>query len=99
MIEDDTHDLLIKAYLAYFDANEKFEARNSVRTHKESRRRLREIRKYAKNGREKYFTKVHGKVEDSNKLAKEAADNIINKVGHDYIKNLDILEDDFNYSP
>jgi|TARA_B100000780_G_scaffold275625_1_gene242612 hypothetical protein len=48
MIEDDTHDLLIKAYLAYFDANEKFEARNSVRTHKESRRRLREIRKYAK---------------------------------------------------
>jgi hypothetical protein len=48
MIEDDTHDLLIKAYLAYFDANEKFEARNSVRTHKESRIRLREIRKYAK---------------------------------------------------
>ena len=34
-----------------------------------------------------------------NKLAKEAGNIIIDKVGHDYIKNLDILEDDFNYSP
>ena len=51
------------------------------------------------NGSEKYFTKAHGKVEDSNKLAKEAAANIIDKVGHEYIKKLDILEDDFNYSP
>ena len=49
MIEDDTHDKITKAYMAYFKANEKFEARNSVRTHKESRRWLREIRKLAKD--------------------------------------------------
>ena len=54
---------------------------------------------FSHNGREKYFTEVHGKVEDSNKLAKEAGANIIDKVGHEYIKKLDILEDDFNYSP
>jgi hydroxymethylbilane synthase len=51
------------------------------------------------NGREKYSTQAQGKVADSNKLAKEAAANIIDKVGHEYIKKLDILEDDFNYSP
>tara|TARA_B110000483_G_scaffold71346_1_gene89003 strand:+ start:40 stop:1008 length:969 start_codon:yes stop_codon:yes gene_type:complete len=54
---------------------------------------------FSHNGKEKYFTKAQGKVEDSSKLAKEAADIIIDKVGHDYIKKLDILEDDFNYSP
>lgn len=54
---------------------------------------------FSHNGREKYFTEVHGKVADSNKLAKEAGANIIDKVGHEYIKKLDILEDDFNYSP
>ena len=54
---------------------------------------------FSHNGSEKYFTKAHGKVADSNKLAKEAAANIIDKVGHEYIKKLDILEDDFNYSP
>jgi len=48
MIEDDTHDKLIQTYLAYFKANEKFEARNSVRTHREVRRYLREIRILAK---------------------------------------------------
>ena len=54
---------------------------------------------FSHNGSEKYFTKAQGKVADSNKLAKEAALNIIDKVGHEYIKKLDILEDDFNYSP
>ena len=48
MIEDDIHDKLTKAYLAYFKANEKFEARNSVRTHREARKWLREIRSLAK---------------------------------------------------
>ena len=47
-MSDDTHDLLTKAYMAYFKANEKFEARNSVRTHRESRKWLREIRRLAK---------------------------------------------------
>ncbi|MDB9985442.1 hydroxymethylbilane synthase [Pelagibacterales bacterium] len=54
---------------------------------------------FSHNGREKYYTKAQGKVADSNKLAKEAGANIIDKVGHEYIKKLDILEDDFNYSP
>jgi hypothetical protein len=48
MIDDDTHDKLVKAYMAYFKANEKFETRNSVRTHREARRLLREIRDLAK---------------------------------------------------
>jgi len=48
MIEDDTHDKLVKAYMDYFKASEKFEARNSVRTHREVRRCLREIRILAK---------------------------------------------------
>ena len=48
MIEDDTHDKLTKAYMAYFKANEAFERRNSVRTHRESRKWLREIRTLAK---------------------------------------------------
>ena len=48
MIEDDIHDKLTKAYLEYYKANEKFERANSVRTHKEVRRWLREIRTLAK---------------------------------------------------
>jgi len=48
MIEDDAHDLLVKAYLDYFKANEKFEERNSVRTHREVRKCLRDIRTLAK---------------------------------------------------
>ena len=48
IMNDDTHDLLTKAYMQYFKANEAFEARNSVRTHRESRKWLREIRRLAK---------------------------------------------------
>ena len=47
-MEDDAHDLLVKAYLDYFKANDKFIRRNSVRTHREVRRCLREIRTLAK---------------------------------------------------
>ena len=47
-IEDDIHDKLTQAYMQYFKANEKFESRNSVRTHREARRWLREIRTLAK---------------------------------------------------
>jgi hypothetical protein len=49
MIDDDTHDKLVKAYMEYFKANEKFESRNSVRTHREARKWLREIRNLAKD--------------------------------------------------
>lgn len=48
MIKDDTHDLLVKAYLDYFKANEKFEKMNSVRTHCIVRGCLRNIRALAK---------------------------------------------------
>jgi hypothetical protein len=48
MNEDDIHDQLTQAYLSYFKANEKFEARNSVRRHAETRRWLRKIRELAK---------------------------------------------------
>ena len=57
MIEDDIHDKLTKAYLAYFKANEKFERNNSVRTHREVRRWLREIRTLAKQRMEEIHIK------------------------------------------
>ena len=47
-MEDDAHDSLVKAYLEYFKANEKFEDRNSVRTHRAVRKCLRDIRALAK---------------------------------------------------
>ena len=46
---DDTHDQLVQAYLEYFKANEKFEQRNSVRTHRYVRKCLRDIRALAKD--------------------------------------------------
>ena len=45
---NDTHDLLTKAYMEYFKANENFESRVSYRTHRASRRWLREIRRLSK---------------------------------------------------
>ena len=48
MVDDDIHDQLTKAYMEYFKENDKFEARNSVRTHTASRKCLREIRRLAK---------------------------------------------------
>jgi len=41
--EDDTHDMLIKAYLEYYKHNETFEKRCSFRTYKQARRWLREV--------------------------------------------------------
>lgn len=48
MIEDDTHDLLTKAYMEYFIENEKFERKLTHRTHASSRRSLRKIINLAK---------------------------------------------------
>ena len=45
---EDPHDSLVKAYLEYFEANERFERQNSVRTHRAVRKCLREIRALAK---------------------------------------------------
>jgi len=66
MINDDTHDKLTKAYMAYFKANEKFEARNSVRTHRESRRWLREIRILAKERMDEIHVKHNTKTKGNN---------------------------------
>jgi hypothetical protein len=56
-MEDDIHDQLAKAYLEYFRANEKFESKNSVRTHRYVRKCLREIRKLAKERSEEIHEK------------------------------------------
>jgi len=45
---DDTHDQLVKAYLEYFKANEKWEIRRSMRTYYATQRWLREIQKLSK---------------------------------------------------
>ena len=66
MIDDDIHDKLTKAYMAYFKANEKFEARNSVRTHRESRKWLREIRILAKQRMDEIHVKHNTKKEGNN---------------------------------
>ena len=47
-MSNDIHDSLVNAYLNYFKANEKFVAKNSVRTHRAVRKCLREIRALAK---------------------------------------------------
>jgi hypothetical protein len=56
-MDNDIHDMLVKAYLAYFTANEKFERRNSVRTHREVRKCLRDIRLFAKQRAEEIHEK------------------------------------------
>ena len=61
--DDDIHDLLTKAYMQYFKANEKFEARNSVRTHREARKWLREIRTLAKMRMDEIHSKHNAKKE------------------------------------
>ena len=63
MSKDDTHDLLTKAYMEYFKANEKFESRNSVRTHRQSRKWLREIRTLAKMRMDEIHEKHQSKKE------------------------------------
>ena len=63
--DDDIHDLLTKAYMQYFKANEKFEARNSVRTHREARKWLREIRTLAKMRMDEIHSKHNAKKEAS----------------------------------
>jgi hypothetical protein len=63
MIDDDTHDKLAQAYLEYFKANELFETRNSVRTHRYVRKCLRDIRSLAKERMEEVHNKHQTKKE------------------------------------
>jgi hypothetical protein len=67
MIEDDIHDQLTKAYLEYFKANEAFESRNSVRTHRSARKWLREIRRLAKLRSDEIHVKHQTKLEENKK--------------------------------
>ena len=62
-MNDETHDRLTQADMQYIKANEKFEARNSVRTHREARRWLREIRTLAKTRMDEIHTKHNSKKE------------------------------------
>ena len=54
---------------------------------------------YSHDGQEKYVAEANGKPKDSIQLAKEVGNTIIDKVGIDYIKKLDVLKNDFNYTP
>ena len=64
-IKDDTHDLLTKAYMEYFKANDNFEEINSVRTHGSARKWLREIRKLAKQRMEEIHNRHLSKKDTS----------------------------------
>ena len=50
-IQDDTHDKLTKAYMAYFKANEQFAKRRSLATKVAARKALAEIRTLARTRR------------------------------------------------
>jgi len=63
---EDTQDKLVKAYLEYFKANEVFEQRNSVRTHRYVRKCLRDIRDLAK----KRMEEIHEKHNTTRKTRK-----------------------------
>jgi len=65
---DDIHDQLTQAYLEYFKSNEKFEERNSTRTHTEVRRNLRLIRSLAKQR----MDEIHIKHNTTRKTKKKA---------------------------
>ena len=69
---NDIHDQLTKAYLEYFKANEAFESRNSFRTHKASRKWLREIRRLAKLR----MDEIHEKHRQKHPNQNEEADDI-----------------------
>ncbi|MDC0002433.1 hypothetical protein OAP94_00510 [bacterium] len=62
-MEDDIHDQLTKAYLEYFKENENFENRVSYRTHRASRKWLREIRRLSKLRMEEIHTTFGTKLE------------------------------------
>ena len=51
------------------------------------------------DGNEKYTAAVSGIIEDYVSLACDVGNKIIDQVGLEYIKKLDNLKNDFNYSP
>lgn len=62
-IQDDTHDLLTKAYLEYFKAQDAFNKTGGVRTMREVRKWLREIRGLAKKRQDEVQEEYNAKKE------------------------------------
>ena len=67
MIEDDTHDQLVKAYLEYFKANERFQQRPSELKRRDARKELSKIMKLSKVRRAEIMQEHLNKVEDGRK--------------------------------
>jgi len=63
---DETHDQLVKAYLEYFKANEKWETRRSYRTYYATQRWLRQIQKLSK-AKQKENTEIFYQKKGENK--------------------------------
>ncbi len=54
---------------------------------------------FSHNGKQKHVSKSSAKIEEYLDLANKVGSMIIDQVGINYIKKLDTLKDDFNYSP
>ena len=54
---------------------------------------------FSHNGKEKYEANESANLDNSTNLAKKVGNMIIDQVGINYIKELDNLKDDFNYTP
>jgi len=69
-MNDDTHDKLVKAYLEYFKANEKWESGRSYRAYYATQKWLRQIRKLAKardiDNRTFFYENVNSKTRGDN---------------------------------
>jgi hydroxymethylbilane synthase len=54
---------------------------------------------FSHDGKEKYIAEGSTNINDHKELATKVGNMIIDQVGIEFIKELDILEDDFNYTP
>jgi hypothetical protein len=71
MIEDDTHDELVKAFIEYSKANEKWETKRSHRTYYAANRWLRKIRKLSRARMTHNTEYFHEKVQNQKQEGKE----------------------------
>lgn len=67
MIEDDTHDKLVKAYLDYFALNEEFQQRPAELKRRSVRKKLSEIQKLCKVRRDEVMEEHIRHVQDGRK--------------------------------
>ena len=54
---------------------------------------------FSHDGKEKYIAEESANISEREELASKVANMIIDQVGIEFIKELDILKDDFNYTP